>query len=427
MKKTTKTIAILFAMFTMLIGTATISNAAVVNGWEQSQEGREIVWRYYQNSKMMQNQWLQVSQTGLWYYFDYEGVMVTGWGEDEVTGYYFDSSGAMATGWKKLSKTTSSGPASGSSNAWYYFHSSGEMATGWQYLGNTWYYFSDGFIDGFGEGEMVYGLVDIDGEYYYFGSVDQGAMKTGFQTVTTSTTVSRPGGSSTSNKTYFFESNGTMRRDGWAKEGSYWYYFEDDGLMATGSVTIDGKNFYLDPSTGRMQTGWVLVKASQANSPTASTGSFYQFYNDDGTLRTGWVYTGGKWYYLATEKDIASSGGMSGKTLGEMAVGLVSNIDNGSGTFYFTTSGSLVQNNWQTIDGNRYYFGGDGKRYEATGVNDVLVQTISSRQYAFDQNGIMLKSRDIYQVGSNWSLTKPSSGTYKVATISSSGIVGTAK
>ncbi|NLZ80612.1 MAG: hypothetical protein GX913_02215 [Clostridiales bacterium] len=424
MKKTTKTMTILFAVFTMLIGTATISNAAVANGWEQKQEGREIVWHYYQNSRMMQNQWLNTAQNGLWYYFDYDGAMETGWGEDEVTGYYFDASGAMATGWKKLSKSVSSGPASGSSNAWYYFHSSGEMATGWQYLGNSWYFFSDGFVDGFVEGEMVYGLVEIDGENYYFGNVDQGSMKTGFQTVTTSTTVNRPGGSSTTNKTYFFESDGTMRQAGWAKEGSYWYYFTEDGLMATGNINIDSNDFYLDPTTGRMQTGWVLVKASQANSPTASTGSFYQFYNDDGTLKTGWLNTGGKWYYLAKEKDINNGKGMEGKALGEMAVGLVENIDDG-GTFYFTTSGSLVQNNWQTISGIRYYFGSGGKMYKSDVANEVLVASISSRDYAFDQDGVMLKGTSIYYQSGKWTKTAPS-GSYKTADVNNSGVVGKA-
>lgn len=428
MKKTTKTIAILFAIFTMLIGTATISNAAVVNGWEQKQEGREIVWHYYQNSRMMQNQWLQTAQNGLWYYFDYDGAMVTGWGEDEVTGYYFDASGAMATGWKKLSKSVSSGPASGSSNAWYYFHSSGEMATGWQYLGNSWYFFSDGFVDGFVEGEMVYGLVEIDGEYYYFGNVDQGSMKTGFQTVTTAASNYGPGSSSTTSKTYFFESDGTMRQAGWAKEGSYWYYFEEDGLMATGRVTIDGKNFYLDTSTGRMQTGWVLVKASQANSPTASTGSYYQFYNDDGTLKTGWLSTGGKWYYLAKEDDIASGKAMEGKELGEMAVGLMKDIDNGSGTFYFTSSGSLVQNNWQTIGSDRFYFGGDGKMYKGKAADDLLLATISSRVYAFDQDGVMLKNTTIYKVANKWTTVAPTAvGNHDSYVLSSSSGIGSAR
>ncbi len=432
MKKTTKTIAILFAMFTLLIGTATISNAAVVNGWEQIQSGRDIVWRYYQNGRMMQGQWLQTSQNGLWYYMDYDGAMVTGWGEDEVAGYYFDASGAMTTGWKKLTKSASSnGPAAGSSNAWYYFSPSGEMVTGWKYLGNAWYYFSDGFIDGFAEGEMVHGLVEIDAEYYYFGTVDQGSMKTGFQTVSTSSTSYGPGSSSTTSKTYFFEADGTRREAGWAKEGSYWYYFNDEGLMETGALELynngEKEYFYLDPSTGRMQTGWVLVKAAEVNSPTGSTGSFYQYYNDNGTLKTGWLNTGGKWYYLATQKDIDTTGGsLYGKRIGEMAVGLVEDIDGGD--LYFTSSGSLVQGNWQTIDGNRYYFGSNGKMYKGTAADDLLQTTISSKVFAFDQNGVMLKNTTIYKVNSKWTVTTPTtSGTYDSYVLSSSSGVGTAR
>lgn len=58
----------------------------------------------------MKNRW--GLSDGLWYYFDGEGAMLTGWYFDLIyqKWFYFDATGAMATGWREID------------GKWYYFN-----------------------------------------------------------------------------------------------------------------------------------------------------------------------------------------------------------------------------------------------------------------------------------------------------------------
>ena len=59
--------------------------------------------------------------------------------------YYFDQEGKMATGWQEID------------DSWYYLGTSGDMQTGWQYIGGKCYYF-------YGNGSMAENTW-IDGYY----------------------------------------------------------------------------------------------------------------------------------------------------------------------------------------------------------------------------------------------------------------------
>ncbi|WP_026890189.1 hypothetical protein [Lacrimispora aerotolerans] len=48
-------------------------------------------------------------------------------------------------------------------NIWYYFDQDGYMVTGWQQVGNDWYYFEE-------DGHMVTGPAYVGQVYYYFES-----------------------------------------------------------------------------------------------------------------------------------------------------------------------------------------------------------------------------------------------------------------
>lgn len=48
-------------------------------------------------------------------------------------------------------------------NIWYYFDQDGYMVTGWQQVGNDWYYFEK-------DGHMVTGPAYVGQTYYYFES-----------------------------------------------------------------------------------------------------------------------------------------------------------------------------------------------------------------------------------------------------------------
>ncbi len=89
-------------------------------------ENRQTVWKYYNdNGALIKNQWFQSPASGIWYYFDRNGNMVTGWGnEREIEGYWFDSSGAMATGWRTIpleEEEYTYGPSSGSTETGYFY------------------------------------------------------------------------------------------------------------------------------------------------------------------------------------------------------------------------------------------------------------------------------------------------------------------
>lgn len=64
--------------------------------------------------------------------------------------YYFNSNGVMVTGWENIS------------GKWYYFLDNGSKATGWLMYKNNWYYLGkDGIM-------KTLQWINIDGKWYYF-------------------------------------------------------------------------------------------------------------------------------------------------------------------------------------------------------------------------------------------------------------------
>ena len=73
------------------------------------------------------------------------------------------------------------------------------------------------------DGELQKGLLEVDGDWFYFG--EDGFMKTGFVEI--------------DGKTYYFDSKGKMVT-GFMEIAGSTYYFDKSGVMATGKVTING-------------------------------------------------------------------------------------------------------------------------------------------------------------------------------------------
>ena len=138
------------------------------------------------------------------YYFDANGLMVTGWAFYDGAWHWMDSSGRAATGWVN------------DGGSWYYLDASGKMATGWVNDGGSWYYLG-------ASGKMVTGWVRDGNSWYYLGA--SGKMATGW--------LSEGG------NWFYLTSTGAMAT-GWVNDGGTWYYFHASGVMATGRVLIDG-------------------------------------------------------------------------------------------------------------------------------------------------------------------------------------------
>ncbi len=169
-------------------------------GWAQDANGD---WTYGAEDGKATIGWAKIH--GIWYHFDNNGIMQTGWYKDtDGKWYFFDNNGAMTTGWVH------------DGNAWYYMNSSGAMMTGWVMVNSKWYYLD-------GSGAMVTGWRQVGASWYYF--MPNGAMVTGWNLI---------GG-----KWYFMHNTGSMAFNQWIYSNGKWYYVTSDGSMAVNTV-IDG-------------------------------------------------------------------------------------------------------------------------------------------------------------------------------------------
>ena len=152
-------------------------------------------WKYcYADSTCAKNGPLVIGEDT--YYFDANGLMVTGWAFYNDAWHWMGASGRAATGWVN------------DRGAWYFLNDSGQMVTGWTQVNGSWFYLTD-------SGKMASGWAKIGGFWYYL--QDSGAMATG-----------------------------------WVKDGRTWYYLNESGQMVTGRVQIDG-TWYTFGSSGALR------------------------------------------------------------------------------------------------------------------------------------------------------------------------------
>lgn len=185
-------------------------------GWSNENK----VWYYrYPDGNLCRSKWENIE--GHWYYFNAEGIMLTGWQNINEGDYYLHSNGQMAVGWTKAD------------GKWYYFRTEGEyghpggtmVKAGWRIIGPYYYYFND-------DGSLFTGWLLKDHKWYYLNTVDNsllGAMFTGW--------IKRD------DKTYFADSNGEMVTDWCQIDGNWYYFYPGSGEMAR-NTDING--FHLD-------------------------------------------------------------------------------------------------------------------------------------------------------------------------------------
>lgn len=134
---------------------------------EKGSSSDEYVWYYFGSSgKVVTDTWKKIDNK--WYYFDDEGVMQTGWVDEDK--YYIGSDGVMKTGWQRLAPPDENDdgrvtPAdeTGDGTYWYYFQSSGKK-----------------YVPDLNNGSD-YGEKKIDGVNYCFD--EHGALQTGWVNV----------------------------------------------------------------------------------------------------------------------------------------------------------------------------------------------------------------------------------------------------
>ena len=179
--------------------TSTSTDILATSSWMYS-NGRW--WYKHANGSYTTKAWEKID--GVWYYFDDEGWMKTGWVKDGKW-YYLSESGAMLTGWAQIN------------NTWYHLNDSGAMDTGWSKVSGKWYYLDS-------SGAMQTGWVK-DGSWYYLDG--SGVMQTGWV--------------KDNDNWYYLQDSGAMKT-GWMKVSDKWYYAYNSGALAINTTTPDGYN-----------------------------------------------------------------------------------------------------------------------------------------------------------------------------------------
>ena len=341
-----------------------LDTSGYVGKWVQS--GSQWKYQNYDGS-YVKNCWKLIKK--LWYHFDANGIMQTGFLTLNGKTYYLQSSGAMKTGWQKIS------------NTWYYFDSSGAMVSnGWRWINSKCYYFDKNgkmavdtwigeyYVDASGawvkdkqketdkwiqsSGRWWYRHADgsytrsgweyIGGKWYYF---DQnGWMVTGWQKVKGSW--------------YYMESNGAMVSSDWKWINSKCYYFDKNGKMAA-NTWIDGS--YVDASGA-----WVKDKKQEPDKWIRSSGRWWYRHGDGTYTRSDWEYIGNKWYYF------------------DQNGWMITGWQKVSGSWYYMESnGARVADGWKWINNKCYYFDKNGKMAADTWIDGSYV----------DASGVWIKDK----------------------------------
>ncbi|AGF59104.1 glucan-binding YG repeat protein/beta-lactamase superfamily II metal-dependent hydrolase [Clostridium saccharoperbutylacetonicum] len=138
------------------------------------------------------------------YYLDEDFSVVVGWKQIDDNWYYFNSDGVMQTGWIN-------------NNGTYYLDDSGVMQTGWNKINGAKYFFTQ-------TGQMVTGKSLIGDKWYFFSNIGQ--LQTGFYT--------------NNGKTYFSDDDGIMLTNKWVSNSKHKFYIKSDGTIAIGDIFING-------------------------------------------------------------------------------------------------------------------------------------------------------------------------------------------
>ena len=224
----------------------------------------------------------------------------------------------------------------------------------------------------------------IDGKYYYFDY--NGEMVIGWQYIPMpdkgSTIGPYPNGIRLEympmSKWYYFNQDGVLQEFvGWQqlelkdsltvgkKHGEGWegpevlklayYYFDQDHSLKTGWL-YDQSNWYYLAKTGNSGNKNLGGEKSSGWIQDAST--WYYLDSTTGIMQTGWQYLGNKWYYLRSSGAMATGWYLDGSTWyyldaqnGDMKTGW---IYVGNTWYYLRSSGAMVTG-WFQVNGKWYY------------------------------------------------------------------------
>jgi glucan-binding YG repeat protein len=298
---------------------------------------------------------------------------------------------------------------------WHWSNPGGTVGSGWLTQGSNRYYLSI-------YGEMVSGLREINGKYYYFN--EQNYEKGGKTPLVTKLTRVKTMYFNSSRNRYmptytwhYSHADGTVG-SGWLTQGSQRYYFYPAGTMATGLQEIVGNWYYFNPE--KVETGGMAPLVTKLTKVTLKywdttkkryvTDVSWHNANPNGTVKIGAQTIKGKRYYFDSIGRMVSGwreveGQMHYYYLNE-DTGLATELRNGikviyeddyysgkmvSHKYYFDKNG-VNKGGWkQDAKKNWYYFGS----YYYGGFRAYTDGTwwINGKDYTFDTAGRLVNPK----------------------------------
>ena len=256
----------------------TSDEAQLYKGWARVRGE----WYYYDDNGLPLTGWLEQPKSSdpkeketVWYYCN-KGLRYSG-GVYEIGGkqYLFNADGTRASGWANIPYLD---PDTGvMQDLWYYCNKDGTSYSGWKKDSTDYYYYDN---------SVPYhdGLFEIGGQKYGFDK--QGRMIVGWYS---ENWVLADG--STVPHWYYFGKNG-VAANGWVKDKTNWYYMVDGSSYFGGVYMIGGENYAFDLQ-GCMVTG---VYTETVTVGKESWVASYLF-DSDGKGITGWKKEADGWHY----------------------------------------------------------------------------------------------------------------------------------
>lgn len=328
-------------------------NGTAITGWYETENGD----KYYFSEKDNKAYTGVHIIGGKKYYFASNGKSTTGLIKDSDGQYHYITNEGQSSGFIQLNGST------------YYVDANGCVLTGLQTIGDDLFYFSQ-------YGVMLTGAYTIDDKRYFFES-DTGKAATGF--------VERENG-----YTYYYDgANGV--KTGLVTINGKMYYLSNNGNLIYGKRQIGDKYYFFDPQTGAAVSGWRMC--------VTSAGDIYRCYYspDDYSAVVGLKQIDGSYFYFSsTGLALSGSNKVNGVSMyfdpntQKLYTGPVSI----NGKIYYSDGlNGLKQDStqkvpanafsWGTIDGQKCYYGINGK--PITGL-----QLIDKKLCMFDANGELL-------------------------------------
>ena len=301
----------------------------------------------------------------------------SGFFEKDGNWYYANDNGYLATGFTKVGSQNLYFNDKGVQvknrffqvgDATYYTNNDGDVLRGAQTVNGDDLYFDE-------SGKQVKGnfVINPDGTRSYYDAI------TGVKLVDTTVVVN--------GETYNVDEKGVATKahtSGFYTTGdNNWFYADSHGHNVTGAQFINGQDLYFE-STGKQVKGDFVTN-------TDGTRSFYHWNTGDKLVSTFFTTGNDKWYYADAKGHVVTGAQViNGQKLyfgadGKQVKGGFAPNANGTRSFYHGATGDKLVSTFFTSGDNNWYYA------DAKGEVVVGEQTINGQHLYFDQTGRQVK------------------------------------